>query len=97
MSNQECTIYEVRENAAWVTLNRPEARNALSPELVDELYTHLRHGVVSRVLRRERRRALRRQARGPGAAHQGRRGAARDVPLRGEAFVRPGTGGWTKR
>ena len=41
MPNQECTIYEVRDKAAWITLNRPEARNALSPELVDELYVHL--------------------------------------------------------
>lgn len=41
MANQQCTIYEVRDNAAWITLNRPHARNALSPELVDELYVHL--------------------------------------------------------
>ena len=41
MPSQECTLYTVRDNAAWITLNRPDARNALSPELVDELYAHL--------------------------------------------------------
>ena len=41
MATQECTLYEVRENAAWITLNRPDARNALSSELIDELYGHL--------------------------------------------------------
>ena len=41
MTTPECTIYEVRDHAAWITLNRPEARNALSPQLVDELYAHL--------------------------------------------------------
>jgi len=37
----EATLYEVREGAAWITLNRPENRNALSSVLVSELYTHL--------------------------------------------------------
>lgn len=41
MPSQECTIYQVRDNVAWITLNRPDARNALSPELIDELYQHL--------------------------------------------------------
>ena len=41
MSSQECTLYENCETIAWITLNRPDARNALSPELVDELYDHL--------------------------------------------------------
>jgi methylglutaconyl-CoA hydratase len=41
MASQENTIYEVRQTAAWITLNRPDARNALSAELVDELYGHL--------------------------------------------------------
>ena len=36
------TLYEVRGGAAWITLNRPEARNALSGTLVRELCEHLR-------------------------------------------------------
>ena len=35
------TLYEVRRGAAWITLNRPENRNALSSELVIEMYDHL--------------------------------------------------------
>ncbi len=41
MSGQEQTLYEVRRGAAWITLNRPEARNALSATLVNEVYDHL--------------------------------------------------------
>jgi methylglutaconyl-CoA hydratase len=41
MVGQEQTLYEVREGAAWITLNRPEVRNALSAILVTELYDHL--------------------------------------------------------
>lgn len=37
----EATLYEVRQAAAWITLNRPENRNALSATLVNELYGHL--------------------------------------------------------
>ena len=37
----EATLYEVRNGAAWITLNRPENRNALSATLVDELHGHL--------------------------------------------------------
>ncbi len=37
----EATLYEVRDGAAWITLNRPENRNALSAILVDELHGHL--------------------------------------------------------
>lgn len=43
MTGQEATLYEVRRGTAWVTLNRPEARNALSATLVNELYDHLTH------------------------------------------------------
>lgn len=35
------TLYELRSGAAWITLNRPENRNALSAQLVNELYAHL--------------------------------------------------------
>lgn len=40
-SGQEHTLYEVRSGAAWITLNRPKARNALSSILVSELFDHL--------------------------------------------------------
>ena len=35
------TLYELRLGAAWLTLNRPESRNALSAALVNELHDHL--------------------------------------------------------
>lgn len=41
MSKTEATLYEVRNGAAWITLNRPQNRNALSAILVAELYDHL--------------------------------------------------------
>ena len=34
-------IYEKRGPGAWITLNRPEERNAISPELIRELYEAL--------------------------------------------------------
>ncbi len=37
----DAVLYEVRRDAAWITLNQPERRNALSAELVDGLRTHL--------------------------------------------------------
>lgn len=37
----EATLYDVRNGAAWITLNRPENRNALSAPLVTELHQHL--------------------------------------------------------
>lgn len=41
MSGTEATRYETRQGAAWITLNRPANRNALSAPLVNELYDHL--------------------------------------------------------
>jgi methylglutaconyl-CoA hydratase len=41
MTGTQATLYEVRQGAAWITLNRPENRNALSATLVNELYGHL--------------------------------------------------------
>ena len=41
MSTTEATLYDVDRGAAWITLNRPENRNALSAILVSELYEHL--------------------------------------------------------
>jgi len=46
MANTEATLYEVRDGAAWITLNRPENRNALSAVLVSELYEHLQNANV---------------------------------------------------
>ena len=37
----EATEYEIDGGAAWIRLNRPEARNALSAALVNELYGHI--------------------------------------------------------
>ena len=41
MKGQQATLYEINDGAAWITLNRPENRNALSAILVNELYAHL--------------------------------------------------------
>jgi enoyl-CoA hydratase/carnithine racemase len=35
-------IYEVKEGIAYVTVNRPKSLNALSNEVLDELYAALR-------------------------------------------------------
>ena len=37
----QATLYSVEKGAAWITLNRPANRNALSTSLVNELYDHL--------------------------------------------------------
>ncbi|MGE0621163.1 MAG: enoyl-CoA hydratase/isomerase family protein [Pseudomonadales bacterium] len=41
MASTEQTLYEVRRGAAWIRLNRPEKRNALSAMLITETYDHL--------------------------------------------------------
>ena len=41
MPTTEVTLYEVRKGAAWITLNRPERRNALSGLLITEVFEHL--------------------------------------------------------
>jgi methylglutaconyl-CoA hydratase len=47
MTNTEATHtrYEIRERAAWITLDSPENRNALSAPLVTELGAHLRAAI----------------------------------------------------
>lgn len=45
MTTTEATRYEVKSSAAWITLNRPENRNALSAVLVNEVYNHLRTAI----------------------------------------------------
>ncbi len=41
MTKHAVTQYNIDNNAAWITLNRPQKRNALTAELVNELYEHL--------------------------------------------------------
>ena len=41
MASTEETLYDVRNGGAWITLNRPEKRNALSPTLIAETYEHI--------------------------------------------------------
>jgi methylglutaconyl-CoA hydratase len=41
MPTTEATLYAIEGGAAWITLNRPENRNALSQILVTELHDHL--------------------------------------------------------
>ena len=41
MTELTATRYDIENDAAWITLDRPHNRNALSAELVNELYNHL--------------------------------------------------------
>ena len=41
MATTEETLYDVRNGGAWITLNRPERRNALSGTLIAETYDHI--------------------------------------------------------
>lgn len=41
MASTTQTLYDVRNGGAWITLNRPEKRNALSPTLIAETYEHI--------------------------------------------------------
>ncbi len=41
MSSSTATQYDIKNGAAWITLDRPDNRNALSAALVNELYAHL--------------------------------------------------------
>lgn len=47
----EATIYAVERGAAWITLNRPEQRNALSATLVNELAAHLASAIEDAAVR----------------------------------------------
>ena len=51
MAGTEATLYEVRQGAAWITLNRPENRNALSALLVNELYDHIQGALTDAAVR----------------------------------------------
>lgn len=41
MSSESETEFEITDGAAWIRLNRPEKRNALSAALIIEVYDHL--------------------------------------------------------
>ena len=47
MSYQDI-LYEVRDQVAWITINRPERRNAFRPETVDELIDAFRKAWADR-------------------------------------------------
>jgi methylglutaconyl-CoA hydratase len=48
---QEQSRYELRSTAAWITLHRPQARNALSATLVSELHDHLQRALADDAVR----------------------------------------------
>ncbi|BBG04790.1 MULTISPECIES: enoyl-CoA hydratase/isomerase family protein [Pseudonocardia] len=48
---QDDVRFEIRGSAAWITLNRPERRNALSVELLDGVATALRTAEGDRAVR----------------------------------------------
>ena len=50
-SDAAVTRYEVRGSAAWITLDRPEQRNALSAALVDQLAGHLDAAIADAAVR----------------------------------------------
>jgi methylglutaconyl-CoA hydratase len=50
-AGQAATRYEIRRGAAWITLNRPANRNALSALLVNELAAHLAAAVADPAVR----------------------------------------------
>jgi methylglutaconyl-CoA hydratase len=51
MAGTEATLYDVRKGAAWITLNRPENRNALSAILVNELHAHIEGALADDAVR----------------------------------------------
>jgi methylglutaconyl-CoA hydratase len=74
------THYEIRGAAAWITLDSPENRNALSGPLVQELGTHLRSAIADPAVR-----AIVLTGKGPAFC------AGADLKNRGDA-VAPGSG-----
>ena len=51
MAGTKATLYEVSKGAAWITLNRPDNRNALSAALVNELFDHLQDALGDEAVR----------------------------------------------
>lgn len=74
------THYELRQSAAWITLDSPENRNALSAPLVTELGTHVRTALDDPAVR-----AIVLTGNGPAFC------AGADLKNRGDA-VAPGSG-----
>ena len=75
------TRYELQHSAAWITLDSPENRNALSLPLVTELGAHLRAATADPAVR-----AIVLTGNGPAFC------AGADLKNRGDAVV-PGSGG----
>jgi methylglutaconyl-CoA hydratase len=80
MTSQQATKYAVEERAAWITLDSPQNRNALSVALVGELEGHLRTAVADPEVR-----AIVLTGNGPAFC------AGADLKSRGDA-VAPGSG-----
>jgi len=40
-TSEDAALYKIDKGAAWITLNRPDNRNALSAALVNQLYAHI--------------------------------------------------------
>ena len=51
MAGTEATLHQVRQGAAWITLNRPKNRNALSAVLVNELFDHIQSALADDAVR----------------------------------------------
>lgn len=47
----DAALYETRGDAAWITLNQPERRNALSDAMVADLLAHLRRAMADAAVR----------------------------------------------
>jgi methylglutaconyl-CoA hydratase len=80
MTSQEATKYRVEERTAWITLDSPQNRNALSVTLVEELGGHLREALADTEVR-----AIVLTGNGPAFC------AGADLKSRGDA-VAPGSG-----
>jgi methylglutaconyl-CoA hydratase len=80
MATESVTKYEVRNRAAWITLDSPQTRNALSAPLVRELGDHLRAAIADESVR-----AIVLTGNGPAFC------AGADLKNRGDA-VAPGSG-----
>ena len=51
MAGTEATLREMRDGAAWIKLNRPQNRNALSAVLVNELFDHIQDALADDAVR----------------------------------------------
>jgi methylglutaconyl-CoA hydratase len=80
MTSQEATKYTIEERTAWITLDSPQNRNALSVTLVGELGGHLRAALADPEVR-----AIVLTGNGPAFC------AGADLKSRGDA-VAPGSG-----